>query len=53
MSQYEQVIEEVSSEIIRRLNEFDEIYQNLTPEEKDKWDKLQAELDKLGKTCEI
>ncbi|WP_024348482.1 hypothetical protein [Lacrimispora indolis] len=48
-SDCDSVIEEVSSEIYRRLNEFDEIYQSLTTEEKIKWDKLQVELDESCK----
>ena len=49
MSGYEQVIEEISSKINSQLKKSAKFYQNLTPEEKCKWDKLQAELDESCK----
>lgn len=48
-SGYEQVIEEISSIINSQLKESAKFYRSLTPEEKRKWDKLQAKLDELCK----
>lgn len=49
MSGYEQVIEEISSIINSQLKESAKFYESLTPEEKHKRDKFQAELDESCK----